>query len=112
MAKFMILYNATRPAAEVMAETTPEQMQASMAEWIAWKEEAEKTVKFDFGLPLQAVAQVSAGSVADSHSNVSGYSIVESDSKDTVLELIKTHPHLKQDGNTIEVLQMLPIPGM
>ena len=38
-----------------MADSTPEDVQESMAAWIAWRDEAVKTVKFEFGLPLQAV---------------------------------------------------------
>jgi len=111
MAKFMILYNSKASAAELMANATPEEMQASMAEWMAWKDEASKTVGFDFGMPLQAVNEVSNSGVAASDSRVSGYSTMEGD-KDAVLELLKFHPHLKREGATIDVLEFLSMPGM
>jgi hypothetical protein len=112
MAKYMILYNADMKASEVMANATPEQMKASMEEWIAWRETASKTFKFDFGLPLQAAAAVSNTGASDSDSKVSGYSIAEGDSKDELIELLKSHPQLKQKGASIDVLEMLPMPGL
>jgi hypothetical protein len=54
----MILYNSPVSARDLMADSTPEDVQESMAAWIAWRDEAVKTVKFEFGLPLQAVSQV------------------------------------------------------
>lgn len=112
MAKYMVLYNGTGSAKEVMANTTPEDMKVSMDEWIAWRDQAAKTAEVEFGLPLDAVSSITSNGVAASNSHVSGYSIIESDSKDTVIELLQTHPHLKQPGNSIDVLEMLPMPGM
>ncbi len=111
MAKYLILYNSTMSASEQMANATPEEMQASMAEWIAWKDEVSKVVGFDFGLPLQAVSQVTASGAQASNSNVSGHSTMEGD-KDTIIELLKTHPHLKRPGASIDVLEMLSMPGI
>jgi hypothetical protein len=63
-------------------------------------------------MPLQAVSRVTADGVGDSDSQVSGYSIVEGGSKDAVTDLLKTHPHLKRPGASIDVLEMLPMPGI
>jgi len=95
-----------------MATTTPEQMKASMNEWIKWRDEASKTAKVDWGLPLQAVSRLTPSGVTDSDSDVSGYAIIEGDSKNTVVELLKNHPHLKRADASIDVLEMLPMPGM
>jgi hypothetical protein len=112
MAKFMILYNSSASASDLMARATPEQMQASMAEWIAWRDVASKTFKVDFGLPLQAIGRVTANDVGNSGSQVSGYAIVEGDSKEELLVLLRTHPHLKRPGASIDVLEMLSMPGI
>lgn len=112
MTKFMVLYNATIPASEQMANTSPEEMKASMAEWMAWRDEASKTAEFDFGLPLQAVSRLTSNGVTGSDSHVSGYSIMGGDSKEAIIELLKTHPHLKRPEASIDVLEMLPIPGV
>jgi hypothetical protein len=112
MAKFMILYNASQSARETMANTNPEEMKASMEEWIKWRDEASKTAKVDWGLPLQPVSRLTPDGVKASDSDVSGYAIIEADSKDTVVELLKNHPHLKRADASIDVLEMLPMPGM
>lgn len=112
MPKFMILYNAPEKADEFMAQSTPEEMKAGMEAWIKWKDALDDSVKFDFGLPLQAVGNITKTVVGDSHSSASGYSTIEGDSKAQIVELFKTHPHLDRPGTSIDVLEMLPMPGM
>lgn len=112
MTKFMVLYNSTASASDLMANASPEEMKASMAEWIKWRDEASATAKVDFGLPLQAVSRVSTDGVAESQNQASGYSFLEGESKEAVVELLKTHPHLKRPGAYIDVLELLAMPGL
>ena len=111
MAKFLILFNSPMSASEQMANATPEQMKASMQEWMDWKTEADKTVKFEWGLPLQARTQITPTGMTNSTSPVSGYAIMEGE-KDQITTLLQTHPHLKREGASIDVLEMLSMPGM
>ncbi|HUC20993.1 MAG TPA: hypothetical protein VMR98_05905 [Candidatus Polarisedimenticolaceae bacterium] len=108
----MIVYNATESAGETMAKSTKEEMQASMAAWMAWKDEAEKKVKFEFGSPMQAVGRITPDGVVASDSQASGYSMIEADSKELVIEVLRNHPHLQRKGATIDVLEMITMPGM
>ena len=112
MAKYMVLYNSLVPAREQMAGATAEQMAASMDEWMKWRDEASQAFKVDFGMPLQAISRVTINEVNDISSQVSGYAIVEGVSEDAVVDLILTHPHLKRPGTSIDVLEMVPMPGM
>jgi hypothetical protein len=112
MAKYMVLYNSAASASDLMANASPEEMKASMDEWIEWRDEASKTAKVDFGMPLQAVSRVTTGGVTDSDNQASGYSTLEGESKEAILELLQTHPHLKRAGASIDVLEMLSMPGM
>lgn len=112
MAKFMVLYNSSASAKELMANATPEQMKASMEEWMQWREEASKSAQIDFGLPLQGVSRISPDGATESSSQVNGYSIIEADSKDAVTDIVKTHPHLQRPGASIDVLEMLSMPGL
>ena len=112
MPKYMILYNTTDPASKIIEQVSPEQEKISMNDWMAWKDNAvKKMVKFDFGMPLQATSRLMADQMIDSESEVSGYSFMEGE-KDKVIELLKVHPHLKNDANTIDILEVLPIKGM
>ena len=112
MAKYMILYNSIVSARDTMANANPEQMKVSMEEWKQWRDEASKVVTFEFGMPLQPVSRVTPEGVTEVDSQVSGYSTIESDSKEAVIEVLKNHPQLKRSGATIDVLEMLSMPGM
>ncbi len=111
MAKYMVLYNSDASASDLMAQASEAEMKASMDEWMQWKTETEKSVKVDFGMPLQGVSHITPEGAGTSSSAVSGYSILEGDKGD-VEEAVKSHPHLKRPGASIEVLEFLPMPGM
>jgi hypothetical protein len=112
VAKYMILFNSDATARELMANASPEEMKASMDEWVKWRDEAIKSVKFEFGLPLQAVNSISPEAATESRNPASGYATIEGDSKDVITQLLKTHPHLKRTGSSIDLLEMIPMPGM
>lgn len=113
MPKYMIIHNASEPARDFMARFTPEEMQAGMAEWDAWRREAEKTVGFEYGMPLQAVARVAAdGSEVPSDNPAAGYSIITAPTKEAVVAVLATHPHLKRPDATMDVLEVVGMPGL
>ncbi len=58
MAKYMVLYYSSMKASQLMANASMDQMKASMAEWQKWKDNAGKTAKIEFGMPLEAVKHV------------------------------------------------------
>jgi hypothetical protein len=111
MTKFLVLYRASTTAAEQMASGTPEQAQAGMDAWMAWAQKAGDSI-VDLGVPLEARSHLEAGSTGASANAASGYSIVEADSAEAAADLLAGHPHLTVPGNTIDVLEFLPIPGM
>jgi hypothetical protein len=44
---------------------------------------------------------------------VNGYSIIQAESMEEAVELLKEHPHLHwAEGCKIEVFESLPVPGM
>lgn len=112
MAKYLVIYNSVIHAQEQMANASPQDSQASMAEWMAWREAASKTAAVDFGLPLQAVGRVTPDGVTNSNNPASGYSMLEGESKTAIMALLQTHPHLKTAGASIDVFEMLPLPSM
>lgn len=112
MAKYLILYNSTQPATETMANASPEQIKASMDEWIQWQRNAGKTFKMEWGMPLQAVGRVTPSGVTASGIQAGGYAMAEGDSKESLMELLKSHPQLRRPGATIDVLEMLSMPGI
>lgn len=112
MAKYMVLYSSSQPASEQMANASMEEMQASMANWTKWRDDASENFEIDFGLPLETVGRVTSQGISNETSQISGYAIIDGESKDAVLELIKTHPHMNRPDASIEVLEMLSMPGL
>jgi hypothetical protein len=111
MKKFLVLYASTKSAAEQMANATPEQAKAGMDAWTAWASKAGKAV-VDLGMPVGNGQNVTQKSASASNSHVSGFSILQADTPNAVKELLKGHPHFMVPGNSIEVLEFLPLPGM
>lgn len=110
MTRFVVLYNAPVSAREQMAAATPEQAQAGMQAWMTWAGEAGSAI-VDLGAPLQPVAKVADGASSDSGSETSGYSVLQADDRAALESLLEKHPHLTMPGASIEVLEVLPIPG-
>jgi hypothetical protein len=111
MSKFMIMFKSDVSATEQMANATPKQIQASMQAWTQWKENLDATIGFDWGLPLQAVAEVTSNSVTEGSSTVSGYAIMEGD-KQAITSILQSHPHLQFLGTSIDVLEMIHMSGV
>jgi hypothetical protein len=99
MKKFLVLYRSSVAATDQMAATTPEQAEAGMAAWMEWAERNRDAI-VELGAPLGG------------DSDVSGYSIVQAESRDAAAGLFKDHPHLRMPGgSSIELLEFLPLPG-
>lgn len=112
MSKFLVLYRATMSANEMMASSTPEQMKAGMDAWGAWMARVGP-VLVDGGSPLGSGQHVEKGATAGSDMQVTGYSMLQADSMDAAVDMLRNHPHLDTPGGaSIEVLESLPMPGM
>ena len=109
MTKFMVLYRSSTSARDQMASASPEQMKAGMEAWMQWAGKAGDAV-VDLGAPLAPAAQVGSGS--SDAGEISGFSIMQADSAGALGGVLDGHPHLSVPGNSIEVLEMLSMPGM
>ena len=108
MSKFMVLYRSSTSAREQMANATPEQMEAGMAQWRAWAEKVSYALT-DLGSPLAHTTHVGPGTPGAD--GVAGYSIVEAGSAEEVESILFGHPHLAMPGNSIEVLELIQMGG-
>ncbi len=111
MKKFLVLYGSSVPASQQMASASPEQMKAGMDLWKNWARDAGSAI-VDLGAPLGNAANVQAAAVRPSASPIAGFSILQADSRDAVTDLLKTHPHHRAPGASIEVFELLSMPGM
>ena len=109
MTKYMILYRAPVTAREQMSAGTPEQAEAGMQAWMQWAEKAGPAV-VDLGSPLAEVTGAGTPVSAPGHI-IGGYSVMQAESPAELSEVLAGHPHL-EFGGTIEVHEMLAMPGM
>lgn len=108
MSRFLVLYRAPVSAREQMESSTPEQRQAGMEPWQTWAAKAGSAI-VDLGAPLGDGVIVGDG---DAYNDIAGFSILDSDSQQTAVGLLRDHPHLHTPGGQIELHEMLRPPGM
>ncbi len=105
MPKYLILYRSTMSVGEQMASATPEAMKASMDAWMVWGARAGDAL-VDFGSPTQPASDGDPGPAGW----VGGYSFLQVDDRESLDTILEGHPHSAM--GTIEVLEVLPRPGM
>ena len=105
MKDFLFVYRADAPN----AQPSPEEMQASMNQWMNWLGNIGAQNKLvDRGNRLQPVGKVLRGTLVtdgpytEIKESIGGYSIVKADSIDEAIELAKDCP-IFQVGGSVEV---------
>jgi hypothetical protein len=108
MKKFLVLYRSSVSAKDQMASATPEQGKAGMDAWMAWAKKAGPAV-IDLGSPC-GDSSLLRGSPAAGF--IGGYSLVQGETVDQVKRLFEGHPHFQAPNGSIELLELMSIPGM
>ena len=113
MKKFMIFYMADPAAFETMMQnSTPETRKKGMEAWMHWMT-AHKGSIVDGGAPLGKTRRVDAKGAKDVKNGIGGYSVVQADSHDAAAKMFsKDHPHLQMPGAWVEIVEIMPMPGM
>jgi hypothetical protein len=111
MKKFMVLYKAPITSFEQMMKSTPEQQKAGMEAWMAWSKKAGGSI-VEMGAPLGKTLKVTPGGTSASVNDIGGYSIMQGESREALGDALKGHPHLMMPGGFIEVVEIMPVPGM
>jgi hypothetical protein len=111
VSRFLILFNAPEPMSEFMVRSTAEERQAGIEAWSKWKSEAEETASFEFGAVVKAVSRIQPDGVTESPNEASNYAFAEAESRDNVIKALTNHPHLQRAGASIDVLEILAMPG-
>jgi hypothetical protein len=113
MKKFLVLYKASTEAfQQMMKSATPEQQKAGMEAWTKWSKQAASSI-VDMGGPLgKSVRVVKSGAVSPVVNDLGGYSIMQAESKEALAASMKDHPHFMMPDGSIEIVELMPIPGM
>ena len=111
MKKFLVLYKAPAAAFEQMMKATPEQQKAGMDAWMTWSKKAGSAI-VDLGAPLGKSLRVTKGGASPTTNDLGGYSVLQAESKEALAETLKGHPHFMMPDGSIEVVEVMPIPGM
>jgi len=112
MKKYMVLYYSPMSATEQMQSASPDEMQKGMEPWFAWQKQWGAGI-VDMGMPLDNSHKMNKRGEMAGDSHIAGYSIIQADSMDKALEMMKNHPHLQStEGAEVEVHEMLAMPGM
>jgi hypothetical protein len=113
MKKFMVLYMASKADFEkMMKDSTPEQQQKGMEAWMKWMNE-NKTSLVDGGAPLGKTKRVDSNGASNTKNEIGGYSVVQAESHDAATKIFgKDHPHLQMPGAWIEIVEIMPVPGI
>ncbi len=113
MKKFVVLYRSSVSAQGQMANATPEQAKEGMDAWMSWADENKKSI-VDLGTPLSGKKEVKQKNISNlKDGTITGYSILQGESADSIAEALKEHPHFLSPGDSsIEVFEILPMPGM
>jgi hypothetical protein len=111
MKKFLVVYKATPESFARMMKATPEQQKEGMDAWMKWSKSAQSSI-VDMGGPLGKTLKVSKSGVSPMTNDMGGFSIMQGESKEAVADKLKNHPHFMMGDGWIEVVELMPIPGM
>ena len=113
MKKFMVIYMASGADFEkMMRNSTPEQRNKGMEAWMKWMNE-NKTSLVDGGAPLGKTKRVDSNGASNTKNEIGGYSVVQAETHDAATKMFgKEHPHLQVPGAWIEIVEIMPMPGI
>lgn len=112
MKKFLVLYHSTSTNREQMANSTPEQRKAGIDMWMQWASRAGGAI-VEMGAPLGAAETVDGkGARQNIRATLGGYSVLQAESMDVMASLLEGHPHFHSPGASIEVHEVMGMPGM
>ena len=110
MKKFLVLYKASAAAFQKAMSSTPEQQKAGMAAWMEWGKKAASSI-VDMGAPLGKSLKVTPQGASPTTNDLGGYSVLQAESKEALAATLKGHPHFMMPDSSIEIVELMPMPG-
>jgi hypothetical protein len=115
MKNFLAIYlgsAASRERWEKLDEATRnDRVNAGMRAWGSWVD-THKAAIVVMGGPLGKTKCTSAQGVADMRNALTGYTVVQAETHEAAARMFENHPHFAIfPGESIEIMECLPIPG-
>ncbi|MDB4939813.1 MAG: hypothetical protein JWO40_238 [Candidatus Doudnabacteria bacterium] len=112
MQRYIVLYRAPLTVAQRFAQATPEEAMKGMQLWTDWAKKVGPGL-VDPGKPLGNAMRVTKDNITKSDSDVIGMSILQANTMDEALQMVKDHHHLHWAENCeIVLLEEMPIPEL
>jgi hypothetical protein len=84
---------------------------SGMKAWGDWMQKHHAAVVVEGG-PLGKTKRASSDGVSDMKNNMSGYVVVKAESHEAAARMFENHPHFAIfPGESVEIMEVLPIPG-
>ena len=94
------------------AEKRKELEKAGMNGWMDWVKNNSKSI-VTVGNPLGKTKHISADGISDVTNQHAGYTIVQAENQQEAAKLFLNHPHFTLfPGDSVEVMECLPTPGL
>jgi YCII-related domain len=117
MKKFLAIFLGSAAAMEksgwnTMDAAKRKQLEASgMKAWGDWMTKHQALIA-ETGGPLGKTKRAAAPGVSDTKNNMAGYVIVQAESHEAAARMFERHPHFTIfPGDSVEIMEVLPIPG-
>ena len=112
LAVFLGNPNAFESWSKLPEEEQRKRSQEGMAAWHAWVN-AHAAQIVEMGGPLGKTKKISRDGVADIRNEMGGFTIVRAASHEEAARMFEKHPHFMiVPGDRVEVMPVMPVPGM
>lgn len=112
MNRYVVLYQASESVAERFARATPQETRIGMQAWADWSATVGSAL-VDPGGPLANPVTITSTGPTDSKSTIIGMSILQAESRENALELVRGHHHLQwSDECSITLLEEIGPPEL
>lgn len=111
MKKFLALYLGSAQPQQPPIQIDDQTRDRGVAAWGSWVAQHQANI-LDLGGPLGATKKASAAGLEDTRNAVAAYVIVQAESHEAAVRMFEGHPHFTIfPGDSVEVMECLPIPG-
>ena len=117
MKTFLAIYlgdaTGTRRAAwdKLDEATRQERMTSGMKAWHGWQASHQGVIQVQGG-PLGKTKRISGSGIADTKNAMTGFVVVQAETHEAAARMFEGHPHFTIfPGDSIEIMEILPIPG-